>query len=140
MSDIQTAIFQELKKDASIFAMVESNIYPLSLPEAVLKDVSVSPRNFIVYERISSPKKTDIDIELPLFQITVMSDIYSNVLTLRAHVIRVLERFKGYLGVPGKNRDVKRIHLEGEAEMRNPETEFFYVHLSFRFKYFGDNV
>jgi len=142
MASIEEAIFTVLKNDAGIASKVgygtgKFHIYPFGVPEKQLKSGTSGSRYFIVYQKVSSKKITDVDIELPLIQINAIADSFSNAITLKDDIIRVLERFKGNMGAV---KDVKFSSLEGETGLRDPDTDYFYIALSFRCKYFGDNV
>ena len=142
MASIEEALFTELKNDAGVSAKVgygagKFHIYPYTIPEKQLKSGTAGSRYFVVYQKVSSKKLTDLDIELPLMQITAIAESLGNAIALKDDIIRVLERFKGNMG---SVKDIKFTSIEGETGLRDPETDYFYIALSFRCKYFGDNV
>ena len=142
MAAIEVALFEALKADSNISTKVDDgnggyHIYPVGIPKQQLEEGTEGSRYWVTYVKVSDKKITDLDLELPLFQINAVADRYTNAISLRDDIIRVLERFKGSLG---SQRDVKFVHLEGEVQLRNPDTDLFYIPLSFRLKYLGDNV
>jgi len=138
---IDSAIYNALKDDAQIATKVadgsDFHIYPLEIPDGALTSATEGSRYFIVYQLISEINRQDVDLRLPLYQITVIADRYTNAIALKDDIIRVLERFKGNLG---SQQDVMNAHQEGMTSIKDPETDYYHIPLSFRFKYLGDNV
>jgi hypothetical protein len=137
MATIQEGIYAALKNDAGISAKVKVgsfyNIHPISIPVNRLDTCTYH----LIYQEVTNRPETFIDLERPQFQITAVSDTYPKSLALRADVIRVLNRYSGNLG---SKRDIKRCVLLSSAEFRTPDTKMYYVAMTFKLQFFGDNV
>lgn len=139
MATIETALFSELKTDSAIatkvgYATSKFHIYPIVVPETQLAS---GASYFLVYNKVTQRDDILLDIEIPLFQITIIADTYIKMKNLRDDVIRVLNRFKGSLG---STRSVMYVYKDGEGpESYNEDTSLYSIPVDFRIKFVGDN-
>lgn len=137
MATVQEAIYNALKSDSAIATKVKVgtfyNIHAIDIPENKRDTCSYH----IVYQKTPSTPIDYIDLERTQFQITCLGDTYAKAQALREDVIRVLTRYKGNLG---GQRDIKSCTLTGEYENKTPDTDGYFVALTFKLKFFGDNV
>jgi hypothetical protein len=137
MATIQEALFNALKSDSAISTKVKVgtfyNIHSINIPKNKLDTCSYH----ILYQKITNNPINEYDLQLPFFQITACADTYSKSQSLASDIIRVLDRYKGNLG---GQRDVKACVLTNETEFQDQEVGMDYVALTFKLKYFGDNV
>lgn len=137
MATVQEGIFTALKNDAAISTKVKVgtfyNIHTLEIPTDKLQTCSYH----IIYGKRRNEPISYIDLERAHFDIYAAADTYAKAQDLREDIIRVLERFKGNLG---SSRDVKSCNMVDEAEFKTQDTKMYYVVMTFKLKYFGDNV
>lgn len=135
MSNIQSAIFNELKNDAAISTKVlHSGVYFIFNSE-VPKEKLDTGEYWIDYQRLPSRYSNLLDIENSTFQINAISNEDDKASDLAEDIKRVLTRFKGNLG---SKRVVENVSLLGEQDLgKTPDTNKFIIALTFKFKYFG---
>ena len=132
--NLKAAIFEQLKNDPAISAIVGQRIYRTFAPQG--KGVSqYAPTPFITYQRIETKSKNDIDLITEIFQFDLLGkkeddDVLEN---LKEKLLDNLNRFKGDLGSTGF--DVKGVFLEVVADEYNEDNSMRRIVVSFRFVY-----
>lgn len=139
MATIQEALYAELIADSNLQIKLDDgdsgyHVYPLAIPEDQLLQATEGSRMFLVYQKITGSIQADLNLENDTIQISCIADKYSNALALRSDVIRVLQCFQGTLG---SAKLVEFVYINGESELKNPESDMFILPLTFRIKYFA---
>ena len=128
MSNLKTAIYEHLKNDPAIVAIVDTRIYRSFAPQG-------SDFPFLTYQRITSTNKNDIDLTTERFQFDLIGKLENEdqLETLKEVVIDRLNHFKGDLGNTGFQ--VKSVWLDIVADDFNEDHSARRIVLDFRFAY-----
>ena len=128
MSNLKTAIYEHLKNDPEIVAVVAGRIYRSFAPQG-------SEFPFLTYQRITSTNKNDIDFTTERFQFDLVDKLEDEdeLETLKEAVVDCLNRFKGDLG--GTGFKVKSVWLDIVADDFNEDHSARRIVLDFRFAY-----
>jgi hypothetical protein len=128
MSNLKTAIFEQLNNDAAITGIVGSRIYRTLAPQNV-------EFPFVTYQRISAVHKNDLDLFIERFQFDLIGQGEEDEIleTLKDAMLENLNRFKGDLG--GTGFKVMNVWLEIIADDYNEDNSTRRILIDFRFKY-----
>jgi hypothetical protein len=123
---LEEALFQKLSGDAAIVAIVQTRIFPLTLPEVAADDLlSIYPA--LTYARMTGVREHTTTgpsgIAHPRIQIDAWGNDYKTVKHL-ANVVRIsLDGFRGPIGdVP-----ISEIDFENDQDLYEHETRSFHV-------------
>jgi hypothetical protein len=110
--DIEEAIYSHLTSDTSVYLLVGTRVYPLSIPQ----DIALPA---VAYQRVSGPRDVAHDGALGYahgrFQITCQAETYEGAKDLKTAIRRCMEGFRGMMG-GGRGVRVYGITVESEMD------------------------
>ena len=131
--NLKTAIYEHLKNDPAIEAIVAGRIYRSLAPQG-------SEFPLLTYQRITSTNKNDIDFTTERFQFDLVGKLEDDdqIEELKEAVVNRLNRFKGDLG--GTGFKVKSIWLDIVADDFNEDHSARRIVLDFRIAYLRNEI
>jgi hypothetical protein len=128
MSNLKTAIFEQLKTDPAIAAIVGDRIY-----RTLAHQGSATP--FITYQRITATSQNELDLFVERFQFDLIAkkEDDDKLEDLKDALVDNLNRFKGDLG--GTGFKVMSAWLEIIADDYNEDNSTRRIVIDFKFKY-----
>ena len=128
MSNLKTAIFEQLNGDPSITSIVSNRIFRTLAPQG-------TDLPFITYQRVSATHKNELDLFTERFQFELIGENEDDesLENLKQALLENLNRFQGDLGQTGFK--VMNVWLEIIADDYNEDNSNRRIMIDFKFKY-----